>query len=158
LAVLIAAFGVWFGVPIIDPIIGFLIGIAIVFITRDAAVSIWYRLMDAIEPEIYNKAAAIADDQVVHHKGPEEVRRLRMRWMGHRLHADLHISVKPELTTIQGHDIAEQVRMSFFNAMPLLSELIVHVEPWSPDPEEFHKRTSIREPVPRPIEELYPCQ
>jgi divalent metal cation (Fe/Co/Zn/Cd) transporter len=76
-----------------------------------------------------------------------------MRWMGHRLHADLHISVKPELNTIQGHELAEEVRISFFKAMPLLSEAIVHVEPWSPDPDEFHHRTSGREPVPRPIEE-----
>jgi cation diffusion facilitator family transporter len=153
LAVLVAAGGVWIGVPIIDPIIGILIGIAILFITRDATMAIWYRLMDAIEPGIYNQAIAIAADQVDQHAGLEEIRRLRMRWMGHRLHADLHIAVKPELNTIQGHDLAEKVRISFFKAMPLLSEAIVHVEPWSPDPEDFHSKTSGREPVPRPIEE-----
>ncbi len=153
LAVLVAAAGVWLGVPILDPIIGILIGIAILFISRDASLSIWYRLMDAIEPEIYDQAAAIAADQVDHHDGLEEIRRLRMRWMGHRLHADLHICVKPELSTVQGHDLAEQVRMSFFEALPLLSEAIVHVEPWSANLEEFHLRTSEREPVPRPIKE-----
>ena len=35
------------------------------FITRDATKSIWYRLMDAIEPEIYEKAAASADREAV---------------------------------------------------------------------------------------------
>ena len=70
LAVLIAAVGVWLGVPIIDPIIGILIGVAILFITRDATVSIWYRLMDAIEPEIYDQAVAVAADQVEESRWP----------------------------------------------------------------------------------------
>jgi cation diffusion facilitator family transporter len=153
LAVLVAAGAVWIGVPILDPIIGILIGIAILFIVRDAVVSIWYRLMDAIEPDLYNQAAAVAEDQVNHHAGLEEFRRLRMRWMGHRLHAEVHICVKPELTTVQGHDLAEEVRVGFFKAMPLLSEVIVHVEPWSVEPDDFHDRTVAREQVPTRIDE-----
>ncbi len=151
LAVLVAAAGVWLGFPLLDPVIGMLIGVAILFITWDATKTIWYRLMDAIEPETYDRALAIAHDQVNHHDGLQEIRRLRMRWMGHRLHADLHIAVKPELSTAQGHDLAEHVRLGLFSAMPLLSEAIVHVEPWSADPEEFHRATLRREPVPGPI-------
>ena len=51
LAVLIAVIGSWLGYPIVDPIIGILIGIAILFITRDALKTMWYRLMDAVDPE-----------------------------------------------------------------------------------------------------------
>ena len=50
LAVLVAAAGTALGFPIIDPIIGLLIGVAILFITRDATLHIWYRLMDAVDP------------------------------------------------------------------------------------------------------------
>jgi cation diffusion facilitator family transporter len=153
LAVLVAAVGIWVGVPILDPIIGIVIGIAILFITRDATISIWYRLMDAIEPDIYEQALTITATLVDQHVGLEEVRRLRMRWMGHRLHADLHICVQPQLSTVEGHDIAEEVRKDLFQAIPLLSEAIVHVEPWSTDPDDFHQKTSRREPVPRPIED-----
>jgi divalent metal cation (Fe/Co/Zn/Cd) transporter len=71
--------------------------------------------------------------------------------MGHRLHADLHIAVAPDLNIAEGHDLAEQVRLGLFGNMPLLSEVIVHVEPWSADPEEFHRATLRREPVPLPI-------
>ena len=152
LAVLVAALGVYLGYPIVDPIIGMLIGVAVLFITRDATRSIWYRLMDAIEPEIYDQAAAIAAEQVSHHAGLEEIRRLRLRWMGHRLHADLHIAVQPTLTTVEGHDLAEQVRSGLFRGLPLLSEAIVHVEPWSADPDAFHQETRHREPVPRPLD------
>ena len=153
LAVLVAAGAVWIGVPILDPIIGILIGVAILFIVRDAVVSIWYRLMDAIEPELYDQAASVAEDQVDHHDGLEEFRRLRMRWMGHRLHAEVHICVQPDLTTVQGHELAEEVRVGFFKAMPLLSEVIVHVEPWSIEPDDFHDRTIEREQVPTRIDE-----
>ncbi|HSH05712.1 MAG TPA: cation diffusion facilitator family transporter [Anaerolineae bacterium] len=153
LAVLIAAGGVWIGVPIIDPLIGLTIGVAILFITRDATISVWYRLMDAIEPDIYTKAEAIAHDQVKHHEGLEEIRRLRMRWHGHRLHADLHIAVQPQLTTIEGHELAEQVRLGLFKQLPLLSEILVHVEPWSEDPTTYHQATLSREDVPTPIDE-----
>ena len=52
LAVLLAAGGAWLGLPLVDPIIGLLIGVAILFITWDATKRMWFRLMDAIEPEI----------------------------------------------------------------------------------------------------------
>jgi cation diffusion facilitator family transporter len=154
LAVLVAAGGAWLGFPILDPIIGMLIGIAILFITWDATKTIWYRLMDAIEPEIYDQALAVAQERASNHDGLEEIRRLRMRWMGHRLHADLHLAVQPDLTTAEGHDLAEHVRIGLFEAMPLLAEAIVHVEPWSADPDDYHRATLHREPVPRPAREV----
>lgn len=151
LAVLLAAAGVWLGFPLLDPIIGVLIGIAILFITWDAAKTIWYRLMDAVEPETYDQALAIAQDQVSHHNGLEQIRRLRLRWMGHRLHADVYVAVQPDLTLAEGHYLAEQVRLGLFRNMPRLSEAIVHVDPWSADPDEYHRTTLQREPVPGPI-------
>jgi len=153
LAVLLAAGGVWLGFPLLDPIIGVLIGIAILFITWDATKTIWYRLMDAVEPDTYDRALAIAQDQVGHHDGLEQIRRLRLRWMGHRLHADLHIAVQADITLAEGHDLAEQVRLGLFRNMPLLSEAVVHVDPWSADPDEYHRATQSREPAPRPIAE-----
>jgi hypothetical protein len=35
--------------------------------------------------------------------------------------------------------------------MPLLAEAVIHVEPWSADPDDYHRATLHREPVPRPI-------
>ncbi len=151
LAVLLAAAGVWLGFPLLDPIIGVLIGVAILFITWDATKTMWYRLMDAVDPELYDQALAIAHEQVRHHDGLEEIRRLRLRWLGHRLHADVYIAVQPDLTLAEGHDLAEQVRLGLFRHMPLLSEAIVHVDPWSADPEEYHRATMSRDPVPKPI-------
>jgi cation diffusion facilitator family transporter len=147
LAVLLAVIGTWLGFPILDPIIGILIGVAILFITKDATVTMWYRLMDAIEPEILSDAEAVIqeDDRL------KKASRLRMRWMGHRLHAELYIAVDPHLTTAESHRIAEELRHSLFHRIPNLSEVVVHVDPWSEEPDKFHQLTTHHEPVPEPI-------
>jgi cation diffusion facilitator family transporter len=147
LAVLLAAGGTWLGFPILDPIIGILIGVAILFITRDASVTMWYRLMDAIEPHILARAEATIEQQTE----VRELLRLRMRWMGHRLHAEVTIAVDPHLTTAESHQIAERVRHELFHQVTRLSEILVHVEPWSDQLESEHQLTLHHEPVPRPI-------
>jgi cation diffusion facilitator family transporter len=147
LAVLLAAGGSWLGYPIVDPIIGIFIGIAILFITKDAVVTMWYRLMDAIEPEYLANAEQVAVAQ----PGVKELRRLRMRWMGHRISADVCIAVDPHLTTVDSHHIAEHLRHDLFHAVPYLGEVNVHVDPWSPDPAGHHEMTHHHEPVPQPI-------
>jgi cation diffusion facilitator family transporter len=147
LAVLLAAGGSWLGFPMVDPIIGLLIGVAILFITRDAAVAVWYRLMDAIDPEILTQAEQV----VQRHAVVKDVRRLRMRWIGHRLHAEVTISVEPHLTTMQSHDIAEQVRHDLFHQIPNLTDVVVHVDPWAEQLETVHQLTLHHEPVSRPI-------
>lgn len=144
LAVIVAAGGAWLGYPIVDAIIGFLIGIAILFITKDATVTMWYRLMDAIEPEHMAAATAAVQEQT----GVKELRRLRMRWVGHRIHADLCIAVDPHLTTVEGHAIAEEARHALFHAIPYLAEATVHVDPYAPTPEHHHERTLHHEPAP----------
>lgn len=147
LSVLLAAGGTWIGLPILDPIIGVLIGVAILFITRDAIVAIWYRLMDAIEPEYMDQAEAV----ITRSEDVEELGRLRMRWVGHRLHAELTVAVDPELTTVEAHDIAEQIRHDLFHEIPTLSDIVVHVEPYGDEPEVYHEETRHHEPVPRPL-------
>jgi cation diffusion facilitator family transporter len=147
LSVLLAAGGTWIGLPILDPIIGILIGIAILFITRDAIVAIWYRLMDAIEPEYMDQAEAV----VARQDAVEELCRLRMRWVGHRLHAELVVAVDPELTTVKAHNVAEDIRHDLFHEIPTLSDILVHVEPWGDHPDLYHERTRHHEPVPRPL-------
>ncbi len=147
LAVLLAAGGAWLGFPLVDPIIGLLIGIAILFITKDAIVTMWYRLMDAIEPEYMDQAEGVISRQ----PGVEELCRLRMRWMGHRLQADVHIAVDPHLTTLESHQIAEQVRHELFHELSNLSEAIIHIDPWLDQPETAHELTLHHEPMPRPL-------
>lgn len=125
LAVLPAVIGSWLGYPIVDALVGLFIGIAIVFIARDAIITVWYRLMDAIDPEtvdrIEQRAARVAGVQGIEH--------VRVRWVGHRLHTDLHIMVDEDLPTRESHAIAEAVRHDLLHDLDYLSVVNVHVDP-----------------------------
>lgn len=149
LAVLVAAGGTLIGLPILDPIIGIVIGVAIVTITWDATKTIWYRLMDAVDPAMLRQAEKVVE-QV---EGVEVLRRVRMRWVGHCLHADICIAVEPGLTTLISHQIAEEVRHALFHEIKPLREIMVHVDPWLEDPEHEHSLTWEHEPVPQLIPE-----
>jgi cation diffusion facilitator family transporter len=141
LAVLIAVAGSWLGYPLVDPIVGIVIGVTILFITWDATKTMWYRLMDAIEPEHLQRVEEVIRQQ----SGIKEVNWLRMRWFGHRIHADIGIAVDAHLTTAESHHIAEHLRHDLFHALPFLAEIMVHVDPWSTQPEEHHALTAHHE-------------
>ena len=144
LAVLLAAIGSWFGYPLVDPIIGLLIGIAIVFITWDAMKTIWYRLMDAVDPGLIDRAERVISDNV----DVQEIRRIRMRWVGHCLHGEVYISVNSDLKTSESHLIAEQVRHVLYHEFPDLADINVHIDPWTGPVDNHHELTSAHEPVP----------
>jgi cation diffusion facilitator family transporter len=138
LAVLFGAVGSMLGFPLADPIVGALITIAILFIVKDAAVAMWRRLMDAVEPaeldRIEGAAAAVA--------GVQEIHDVRARWIGHALSAELHIVVDEDLPTHASHGIAEEVRHALFHAQPRLADVTVHVDPCGHGGADHHEATS----------------
>src|SRR5215208_3740660 len=81
LAVLFGALGSLAGFPLADPIVGLLITIAILFIVKDTAVTMWHRLMDAIDPAVVESIERTAIGVV----GSQDVHDLRVRWLGHKL-------------------------------------------------------------------------
>jgi len=125
LAVLAGAIGVWLGYPILDPIIGLGIGIAILGIVWKSAQDMWHRMMDAVDPEIYEEFKHIAS----HVNGVMDVHSAAIRWVGHRLWGEMHVTVDCNLTVLQGHFITEEVRHALFHEFPALVEVIVHADP-----------------------------
>lgn len=119
LAVLAAAGGAWLGFPILDPIIGLVIGVAIVAITWDASKTVWYRLMDAVDPEL----TAQAEHALSHVPNVKEIRRLRMRWVGHQLQVEVQIAVDGG----QGDVVAQAVRDALHTEIKMLTEVVVEV-------------------------------
>jgi cation diffusion facilitator family transporter len=138
LAVLVGAVGVLAGFPLADPIVGLLITIAILFIVRDAARTMWRRLMDAVDPELVDgierTAAGIP--------GVEGVHDVRVRWLGHLLASELHITVDETLSTRASHQIAEEARHALFHAQPRLSIITVHVDPDGQGGKDPHRTTA----------------
>ncbi|HEX2728656.1 MAG TPA: cation diffusion facilitator family transporter [Rubrobacteraceae bacterium] len=123
LAVLLGAAGVALGYPILDPVIGLLITVAILFIVKDSARSVWRRMMDAVEPEIVSgieQTAARTD-------GVKSVESVRARWIGHRIHSELRIRIDGGLSVEEGEEISERVRSSVHQAMPKLDRVAVEI-------------------------------
>ena len=147
LAVLVGAIGVWLGFPLADPLIGLLITVAILRITWNATKSMWYRMMDAVEPEVVDTVenAALAIE------GVQDIHDVRCRWAGHQLHTSIHIEVDPQMSVADGHQISEAVQHALFHALPRLTDITVHMDPAGPDQSEFHQATMHhREATPEP--------
>jgi divalent metal cation (Fe/Co/Zn/Cd) transporter len=116
-------------VPEADPVVGLLISIAILFIVKDAGLSMWRRLMDSVEPDVVRDIEHTAETAAAELPGAEGVSDIRIRWLGHRLHAELSLTVDEDLSTRESHAYAEAVRHALFHARPQLASVIVHVEP-----------------------------
>lgn len=135
LAVLAGAIGVWLGFPLLDPIIGLGIGIAILGIVWKTAQDMWHRMMDAVDPEIYEEFKHIAS----HVDGVQDVHSAAVRWVGHRLWGEMHVTVDCKKTVLEGHFITEEVRHALFHKFPALVELVVHSDPCECDANiEYH--------------------
>lgn len=135
LAVLAGAVGVWLGFPILDSIIGFAIGIAILGIVWRTAKDMWHRMMDAVDPEIYEQFKHVA----THVDGVMDVHNAALRWMGHRLWGEIHVTVNCKLSVLEGHFITENVRHALFHEFPALTEVVVHADPCECDKSiEYH--------------------
>jgi cation diffusion facilitator family transporter len=125
LAVLIAVGGSLIGLPILDPLIGLLIGVAILFITRDAALRIWYRLMDAVDPKIIDEI----EHATGHVDGVQRIERAQARWVGHRLQAEVVIVVDEDLSVRESHAVADAVEHELHAHLPHLATVTVHLHP-----------------------------
>ncbi len=135
LAVLFGAIGVWLGYPLADPIIGLLITAAIFGIVIQSGKSIFFRMLDGAEPQVIEEIRHAAKDvpQV------KEVTEVRARWLGHRLHAELNISVDPQLTIAQAHAVAAEVRHQLLHHLDYLSLVVIHVDPADQSGEAHHR-------------------
>jgi cation diffusion facilitator family transporter len=125
LAVLLGAGGVALGFPLADPIIGLLITIAILAVLRSAARDVFRRLMDGVEPELVDAAEAA----LVAEPGVRGVRSLKMRWIGHRLHADAELDIESSTSLTDAHRIAHDAEHTLTHAVPKLSTALVHAYP-----------------------------
>src|SRR5512138_1445132 len=135
LAVLAGAVGVWLGFPLLDPIIGLGIGLTILVIVWKSAQDMWHRMMDAVDPEIFEEFRHTAS----HVPGVLDVHSTAVRWLGHRLYGEMHITVDCQQSTLQSHFVAEEVRHRLFHEFPALVEVVVHTDPCECDQAiEYH--------------------
>ena len=124
LAVAASAVGVWLGFERADPIAGIIVGIIILRILWSAARDIYWRLMDAVDPELVKEVESVTNSI----EGVLSVNSCQVRWMGHRLRADISIGVDSRLSVGEGHTVGEGVQEILQRRVRHLDEAFVHVE------------------------------
>jgi len=134
LAVLAGAVGTWLGYPLLDPIVGLFITAAIGRIVWQSAASVFARLLDGVDPRIVDEIR----HGVAHAEGVEAVSEVRARWLGHRLHAEVNVAVRPNLSVSQGHAVAVEARHQLLHHLPYLENAIIHVDPAHVTGENHH--------------------
>ncbi|WP_428340837.1 cation diffusion facilitator family transporter [Mycobacterium sp.] len=125
LAVLIGAGGVALGFPLADPIVGLIITVAILAVLRTAVRDVFRRLIDGVDPELVDTAEAVLASR----EGVRSVRSVRLRWIGHRLHADAELDVDPTLSLGAAHRIAHDSEHDLTHALPKLAAAMIHAYP-----------------------------
>jgi cation diffusion facilitator family transporter len=134
LAVLFGAVGVWLGYPLTDPIVGAIITVAIFSIVWQSIKAVFLRVLDGVEPKYVEEIRHAAK----HISQVHEVTEVRARWVGHRLHTEVNITVPSNLTVAEGHDIAAEVRHQLLHHLNYLSLAVIHVDPVERSGERFH--------------------
>jgi cation diffusion facilitator family transporter len=122
LAVLASAGGVALGFPLADPIVGIAITFAILAVLRTAARDVFRRLMDGVDPELVETAESALASQ----PGVIAIRSVRMRWIGHRLHADAELEIDKGATIEEADGIAHDAEHRLLHDVPKLAEARVH--------------------------------
>lgn len=135
LSVLLSAIGVWLGFPLADPIIGLLMTALILKIVWESAQSVFTRLLDGVDPQVVDEIREAASNT----SGVDAVTDVRVRWLGHRLHAELNIAVNPELSVGEGHELALKTQHELQHKLPFLSGVSIHLDPINESGEEHHQ-------------------
>jgi len=134
LGVLAGAIGVAAGFERADAIAGLVIAVLILSVLRQAAGDVLARLMDAVDPALTEQARRVL-------AGVESVQgvgQLRIRWIGHRLHAEAEITVDGDVPLSAAHRITEDARHRLLHEIPRLTSAIIHADPCGHDGVDPH--------------------
>jgi cation diffusion facilitator family transporter len=142
LAVVAAAAGAWAGWEWADPVVGLAITVAVGFVLKDAAGQVYRRLMDAVDPALVDTA----EQRLATTPGVRAVSAVRLRWIGHRLHAETALAVDADLSVAAAHAIAVDAEHRLLHAVPRLASVTVHTDPATTDTDPHHALAHHRSP------------
>jgi cation diffusion facilitator family transporter len=134
LAVLLGVGGSALGWQWADPAVGLLITLAILAVLRQAAVQIWHRLMDAVDPAVLDQA----EQTLCATPGVLGVGQVRLRWVGHQLQAECEVIVDADASMVEAHQVAVSAEHELRHAVPHLRTALVHADPQPAEGTDYH--------------------
>ncbi|WP_427135535.1 cation diffusion facilitator family transporter [Pseudarthrobacter sp. S9] len=118
LAVVAGVIGVWLGFPLADPVVGLLISVAIMVLLWGTMRDVGRRLMDGVDPGLSDALAAAVRDH-----SPEGTSRLR--WSGHRLHAEISVPVRLDAPMVEQAAMTARLEQAARKALPHVGSVTV---------------------------------
>jgi divalent metal cation (Fe/Co/Zn/Cd) transporter len=113
--------------------------------------------MDAVDPDM----VMAAEKTLSAVPGVRQVDSLRLRWIGHRLHAEAELTVNEHLDVAAAHEIAVAAEHELKHMLPKLDAATVHVGPATSqglDPHEALSHHGGRLPAPQLADGTQPDQ
>ena len=115
-----------FSLPILDPLVAFLVGLWVLKNAISIFMEMNLELMDGNhDKELYHRLfAAVKTVQGVSNPHRVRIRKIAARW-----DIDMDIEVAPDITLHDAHELAEQVETAVRKAIPDVYDIVVHMEP-----------------------------
>ena len=82
--------------------------------------------MDAVDPDLVDAAEA---ELCGRSPASSAVRRVRMRWIGHEIHADADLDIDASTSLADAHQLAHAAEHELTHAVPKLAGAVVHAYP-----------------------------
>jgi divalent metal cation (Fe/Co/Zn/Cd) transporter len=76
-------------------------------------------------PEVIDRIRQIATTT----PGVDRVEKCIVRKVGYQYFVDMHVEVDPQMTVLRSHKIAHDVKDKIRDAIPAVSDVLVHIEP-----------------------------
>lgn len=113
-----------FGLPWIDPLAAVVVGVLIIKTGWEIFEEAAHNLTDGFDKELLDEIT----ENILKVQGVQGVQDIKARIHGNNTLMDLAILVDPNITVIQGHDIAELVEKTLRECYEI-REVVVHIEP-----------------------------
>ena len=95
---------------------------------KDAIRAMWYRLMDAVDPHLFD----LAERAILKNLEVNEINYLRMRWIGCSLHLESCIKVDSNYDFARINKLRNSIDQELIKELPYLAEITISISPQYP--------------------------
>lgn len=124
LAVVVGAIGAYLGFPIVDPIVGIIIGLMILMILKDATTTLWLRLMDQSDQNLIHKIQHISEECE-----NIQVKDIKTRYSGQSIFAELQVIINWVYSLEDSHEITTRLQIGLQSQIMNLVEVSIYPAP-----------------------------
>ncbi|MDX9703570.1 MAG: cation diffusion facilitator family transporter [Candidatus Auribacterota bacterium] len=117
---------IWPKLHSMDELMGFLIALFVANVGKSIAWDSFKVMIDTSPSEEFLKEVSQIACGI---KGVEDVHDIRARFYASAIFIDMHVSVEPEITVKEGHDIAKQVEKKLLSHFTDVVDVTIHIDP-----------------------------